>query len=103
MQEATGVDHWTSRTVYECSEIAGSPQIFLSSCSPELYSIIHISNFSSKGLCANGRWAVLSAWGGEGGWIGIGRVLDLVSQVRDVVLMKCIFGSGRPQRVGILE
>jgi hypothetical protein len=30
-------------------------------------------------------------------------VLDLVSQVRDVVLMKCIFGSGRPQGVGILE
>ncbi len=21
------VDHWTSRTVYECSEIAGSPQV----------------------------------------------------------------------------
>ncbi len=30
-------------------------------------------------------------------------VLDLVSQVRDVVLMECIFGSGRPQGVGILE
>jgi hypothetical protein len=30
-------------------------------------------------------------------------VLDLVSQVRDVVLMKCISGSGRPQGVGILE
>ncbi len=30
-------------------------------------------------------------------------VLDLVSQIRDVVLMECIFGSGRPQGVGILE
>jgi hypothetical protein len=27
-------------------------------------------------------------------------VLDLVSQVRDVVLMKCIFGSGRPRGSG---
>jgi hypothetical protein len=30
-------------------------------------------------------------------------VLDLVSQVRDVVLIECIFSSGRPQGVGILE
>jgi hypothetical protein len=34
---------------------------------------------------------------------GEGHVLDLVSQVCDVVLIKCIFGSGRPQGVGILE
>jgi hypothetical protein len=30
-------------------------------------------------------------------------VLDLVSQVRDVVLVRCIFSSGKPQGVGILE
>ncbi len=30
-------------------------------------------------------------------------VLDLVSQVRDVVLVICIFSSGKPQGVGILE
>jgi hypothetical protein len=30
-------------------------------------------------------------------------VLDLVSQVRDVVLVMCIFSSGKPQGVGILE
>ncbi len=29
-------------------------------------------------------------------------VLDLVSQVRDVVLVMCIFNSGKPQGVGIL-
>jgi hypothetical protein len=32
-----------------------------------------------------------------------GLVLDLVSQIRDVVLVKCIFSSGKPQGVGILE
>jgi hypothetical protein len=26
MTESKQVDHWTSGTVYECSEIAGSPQ-----------------------------------------------------------------------------
>ncbi len=31
------------------------------------------------------------------------NVLDLVSQVRDVVLVMCIFSSGKPQGVGILE
>jgi hypothetical protein len=31
------------------------------------------------------------------------NVLDLVSQVRDVVLLMCIFSSGKPQGVGILE
>jgi hypothetical protein len=30
-------------------------------------------------------------------------VLDLVSQVRDVVLVMCIFSSGKPQGIGILE
>ncbi len=30
-------------------------------------------------------------------------VLDLVSQIRDVVLVMCIFSSGKPQRAGILE
>jgi hypothetical protein len=30
-------------------------------------------------------------------------VLDLVSQVRDVVLVMCIFSSGKPQGVVILE
>jgi hypothetical protein len=30
-------------------------------------------------------------------------VLDLVSQVRDVILVMCIFSSGKPQEVGILE
>ncbi len=30
-------------------------------------------------------------------------VLDLVTQVRDVVFVKCIFSSGKPQGVGILE
>jgi hypothetical protein len=30
-------------------------------------------------------------------------VLDLVSQVHDVVLVRCIFSSGKPQGVGILE
>jgi hypothetical protein len=30
-------------------------------------------------------------------------VLDLVSQVRDVVLVMCIFSSGKPQGAGILE
>jgi hypothetical protein len=30
-------------------------------------------------------------------------VLDLVSQVRDVVLVMCIFSSGKPQGVTILE
>ncbi len=30
-------------------------------------------------------------------------VLDLVSQVRDVILVMCIFSSGKPQGVGILE
>ncbi len=30
-------------------------------------------------------------------------VLDLVSHVRDVVLVMCIFSSGKPQGVGILE
>ncbi len=30
-------------------------------------------------------------------------VLDLVSQFRDVVLVICIFSSGNPQGVGILE
>jgi hypothetical protein len=33
----------------------------------------------------------------------IGTVLDLVSQVRDVVLVMCIFSSGKPQGAGILE
>ncbi len=32
--------------------------------------------------------------------VDIVHVLDLVSQVRDVILMKCIFGSGRPQGSG---
>jgi hypothetical protein len=32
-----------------------------------------------------------------------GSVLDLVSQVRDVVLVMYIFSSGKPQGVGILE
>jgi hypothetical protein len=31
---------------------------------------------------------------------GIVHVLDLVSQIRDVVLIKCIFGSGKPQGAG---
>jgi hypothetical protein len=31
------------------------------------------------------------------------NVLDLVSQFRDVVLVMCIFSSGKPQGVGILE
>jgi hypothetical protein len=31
------------------------------------------------------------------------NVLDLVSQVHDVVLVMCIFSSGKPQGVGILE
>ncbi len=30
-------------------------------------------------------------------------VLDLVGQVRDVVLVMCIFNSGKPQGVRILE
>jgi hypothetical protein len=30
-------------------------------------------------------------------------VLDLVTQVRDVILVRCIFSSGKPQGVGILE
>ncbi len=30
-------------------------------------------------------------------------VLDLVSQIRDGVLVRCIFSSGKPQGVGILE
>ncbi len=30
-------------------------------------------------------------------------VLDLVSQVRDVVLVMCMLSSGKPQGVGILE
>jgi hypothetical protein len=30
-------------------------------------------------------------------------VLDLVSQIRDVVLARCTFSSGKPQGVGILE
>jgi hypothetical protein len=30
-------------------------------------------------------------------------VLDLVSQVRDAVLVMCIFSSGKPRGVGILE
>jgi hypothetical protein len=30
-------------------------------------------------------------------------VLDLVSQVHDVVLVMCIFSSGKPQGIGILE
>jgi hypothetical protein len=30
-------------------------------------------------------------------------VLDLVTQVRDVVFVKCIFRFGKPQGVGILE
>ncbi len=30
-------------------------------------------------------------------------VLDLVSQVRDVILVMWIFSSGKPQGVGILE
>jgi hypothetical protein len=30
-------------------------------------------------------------------------VLDLVTQVRDVVFVKCIFSSGKPQGVGISE
>ncbi len=30
-------------------------------------------------------------------------VLDLVSQFRNVVLVRCIFSSGKPQGVGILE
>ncbi len=33
----------------------------------------------------------------------IRTVLDPVSQVRDVVFVKCIFSSGKPQGVGILE
>jgi hypothetical protein len=32
-----------------------------------------------------------------------GTVLDLVSQVRDVVLVMCTFSSGKPQGVRILE
>ncbi len=31
------------------------------------------------------------------------NVLDLVTQVRDAVFVKCIFSSGRPQGVRILE
>ncbi len=30
-------------------------------------------------------------------------VLDLVSQIRDVILVRCIFSSGKPQGVRILE
>ncbi len=30
-------------------------------------------------------------------------MLDLVTQVRDVVFVKCIFSFGEPQGVGILE
>ncbi len=30
-------------------------------------------------------------------------VLDLLTQVRDVVFVKCIFSSGKPQGVGISE
>ncbi len=30
-------------------------------------------------------------------------VLDLVTQVRDVVFVKCIFSFGKPQGVGILD
>jgi hypothetical protein len=30
-------------------------------------------------------------------------VVNLVSHVRDVVLVMCIFSSGKPQGVGILE
>jgi hypothetical protein len=32
-----------------------------------------------------------------------GLVLDLVTQVRDVVFVKCIFSFGKPQGVGISE
>jgi hypothetical protein len=28
MTGSKGVNHWTSGTVYECSEIAGSPQLY---------------------------------------------------------------------------
>ncbi len=35
--------------------------------------------------------------------VSIASVLDLVSQVRDVVLVMCIFSSGKPHGVGILE
>jgi hypothetical protein len=28
LKESQQVDHWTSGTVYECSEIAGSPQFY---------------------------------------------------------------------------
>ncbi len=30
-------------------------------------------------------------------------VPDLGSRIRDVVLVRCMFGSGKPQGVGILE
>ncbi len=37
-------------------------------------------------------------------FLGISRdVPDLGSRIRDVVLVRCIFGSGKPQGVGILE
>ncbi len=35
--------------------------------------------------------------------VSLVSVLDLVSQVRDVVLVRCIFSSGKPQGVEILE
>ncbi len=35
--------------------------------------------------------------------IGVVSVLDLVTQFRDVVFVRCIFSSGKPQGVGILE
>jgi hypothetical protein len=35
--------------------------------------------------------------------VNVNTVQDLVSQVRDVVLVMCIFSFGKPQGVGILE
>jgi hypothetical protein len=66
---------------------------------------------STKHLEPKERFCRVNVFCGEdlennGGWGGIQKrsyVLDLVTQVRDVVFLKCIFSSGKPQGVGISE
>jgi hypothetical protein len=45
MMGSKRVDHWTSGTVYECSEIAGSPHGFLT---PSLFQVDIMLGFNSQ-------------------------------------------------------
>jgi hypothetical protein len=60
----------------------------------ENYFSKYIRALSTISPCSDVHWVFL---------VEITLVLDLVNQVHDVVLVMCIFSSGKPQGVGILE